>query len=207
MTYCYTNKNHVVMRKRFHQRVCSCSPEKGVGYLETRMLNSFVNHGVHSIRCAASCGHKFHRGMLLGDLCAETHHLFWAAKVWKMTMREIKNKDWDDYVCQTFDTRYVRFDDVISEGNCEVLGRRIDEAERKLGLANPRYGTWESRASYDDLRLWKYDYTLWDLEEEEREVMGEYRSKRETERIFSEGLCESAPQPLDAFDYWRGEEE
>lgn len=192
------------MRKRFQQRVCSCSPEKGVEYLETRMLNSFVNHGVHSIRCAASCAHKFHRGMLLGELCAETHHLLWAAKVWKLTMREIKNKDWDDYICQSFNTKYVSFSDVISEGNCEILGQRIDEAESRLGLSNPGNGSWESRASYDDMRLWKYDYSLVELEEEEREAVGEYRSKCETEQVFIEGMNENVLQPLNAFEYWRG---
>lgn len=194
------------MRKRFHQRVCSCSPEKGMEYLETRMLNGFVNHGVHTIRCA-SCAHKFHRGLLLGDLCAEGHHLVWAAKLWKLTMREIQRRDWDDFIGLNFNTKYVRLDDVISEGSCEVLGRRIDEAERKLGLANPRCGSWESRASYDSLRLWKYDYSLEELEEEERTVHSEYSTQQQTERIFGEGLSESTPQPVDAFGYWHEDDE
>lgn len=194
------------MRKRFQQRVCSCSPEKGLEYLETRMLNSFVNHGVHTIRCS-SCAHKFHRGLLLGDLCAEGHHLMWAVKVWKLTLREIHRRDWDDFIDVNFDTKYVRLDDVISEGSCEVLGRRIDEAERKLGLPNPRYSSWENLASYDSLRLWKFDYSLKELEEEERTVLTEARSREETERIFGEGLPESTPQPVDAFDYWHEDDE
>ena len=61
-------------------------------YLESRMLNRFVNHGVHTIRCAVS-PHKFHRGLLLGDLCAEGHHLMWAIKVWKLTLNEIPSID------------------------------------------------------------------------------------------------------------------
>ena len=197
------------MRKRFHQRVCSCSPEKGMEYLESRMLNRFVNHGVHTIRCAAS-PHKFHRGLLLGDLCAEGHHLMWAIKVWKLTLNEIHRRDWDDFIDVNFDTKYVRLDDVISEGSCEVLGRRIDEAERKLGLSNPRYGSWEHRAGvgeYDWLRLWKYDYSLQELEEEEHTVLAEARSREETRRIFGEGLSESTPQPVDAFDYWHEDDE
>lgn len=197
------------MRKRFHQRVCSCSPKKGMEYLESRMLNRFVNHGVHTIRCAAS-PHKFHRGLLLGDLCAEGHHLMWAIKVWKLTLNEIHRKDWDDFIDLNFDTRYVRLDDVISEGSCEVLGRRIDEAERKLGISNPRYGSWEHHAGvgeYDWLRLWKYDYSLQELEEEERTVLAEARSREDTRRIFGEGLPESTPQHVDAFDYWHEDNE
>lgn len=194
------------MRKRFHQRVCSCSPKRGMEYLESRMLNRFVNHGVHTIRCAAS-PHKFHRGLLLGDLCAEGHHLMWAVKVWKLTLREIHRRDWDDFIDVNFDTKYVRLDDVISEGSCEVLGRRIDEAERKLGLSNPRYGSWEHRASYDSLRLWKYDYSLKELEEEEHAAMTEARSREETRRIFDEGLSECTTQPVDAFDYWHEDDE
>ena len=197
------------MRKRFHQRVCSCSPKKGMEYLESRMLNRFVNHGVHTIRCAAS-PHKFHRGLLLGDLCAEGHHLMWAVKVWKLTLCEIHRRDWDDFIDVNFDTKYVRLDDVISEGSCEVLGRRIDEAERRLGLSNPRYGSWEHRAGvgeYDWLRLWKYDYSLQELEEEEHTVLAEARSREETRRIFDEGLSESTPQPVDAFDYWHEDNE
>ena len=198
------------MRKRFHQRVCSCSPKKGMEYLESRMLNRFVNHGVHTIRCAAS-PHKFHRGLLLGDLCAEGHHLMWAVKLWKLTIREIHDKDWDDFIYLHFNTDYVRLSDVISEGSCEVLGRRIDEAERRLGLANPHgYDSWAYRAGegwYDWLRLEKYDYSLTEVNEEEHTALAEARSRAETRRIFDEGLSESTAQPMDAFDYWHEDDE
>ena len=84
------------MRKRFHHCcLCSCSPEKGVEFMDVKILRDIVNRGVHAISCASTCAHKAHRGILLGDLCAEAHHPLWALKIWKFTLRQIHIKDYD----------------------------------------------------------------------------------------------------------------
>ena len=195
------------MRKRFyHQRVCSCSPDKGVMYLETRMLNDFVNHGVHSIRCAGNCGHMALRGMLLGDLCVECHHPYWALKIWKFTLRQIHNKDWDDWIYVHFNTKYVRLQEVISEGNCEIIGRRIDEVERCLGLSDAKgRNSWEYKAGegwYDYLRYEKYDYCWEEVREDCIKMRDEAIEQQDRERIFSEGQTELVPPCQNFFDYW-----
>ena len=104
------------MRKRLkHFHVCSCSPERGVTYLDARLLKDIVNRGIHPIRCASTCGHKALRGLLLGDLCAETNHLGWALRIWKFTLKQIHEKDYDDWIdVHWFNTKYVSFQDVIS---------------------------------------------------------------------------------------------
>lgn len=195
------------MRKRFyHQRVCSCSPDKGVTYLETRLLNSMVNHGVHSIRCAGNCGHMALRGMLLGDLCVESHHPFWAWKIWRFTLRQIHSKDYDDWIDVYFNTKYVRLQEVISEGNCEIIGRRLDEVERHLGMSDAKgRNSWEYNAGegwYDYLRYEKYDY-CWDEVREDCIMMcDEAIEQQDRERIFCEGQTELVPPSQDFFDYW-----
>jgi len=198
------------MRKRFyHCRVCSCSPEKGVMYLDTKILIGIVNHGVHSIRCAATCAHKAHRGILLGDLCAEAHHPGWALKIWKFTLRQIHNKDYNDWIDVWFHTEYVRLQDVISEGICEIIGRRIDEVERSVGLSDAHgRDSWEYRAGegwYNDFRYEKYDYDWEELREDFIRMRNEALKRQETERIFREGQNEQAPQPQDFFTYWNND--
>ena len=197
------------MRKRLnHCCVCSCSPEKGVMYLDAKILIGIVNRGIHAIRCASTCAHKAHRGILLGDLCAEAHHPMWALKIWKFTLRQIHYKDYNDWVGVFFRTEYVRLQDVISEGICEIIGRRIDEVERRVGLSDAKgRDSWEYRAGegwYNDLRYEVYDYD-WEVEREEWiQERNEARERDERERIFREGQTELVPQPQDFFDYWNG---
>ena len=195
------------MRKRFnHCRVCSCSPEKGVMFLDAKMLVGIVNHGVRAIRSASTCPRKAHRGILLGDLCVEAHHPMWALKVWKFTLDQIHWKDYDDWIDVCFHTEYVRLQDVISEGICEIIGRRIDEVERSVGLSNPQgRDSWEYKAGegwYNYLRYEKYDYSWEELWEDFVEMLSEASAQQETERIFLEGQNEYAPMPQDFFDYW-----
>lgn len=195
------------MRKRFyHSRVCSCSPEKGIMYLETKLLNSMVNHGIHSIRCAGNCGHMALRGILLGDLCVEAHHPFWALKIWKFTLRQIHSKDYNDWIDVWFNTKYVRLHDVISDGNCEIIGRRIDDVERCLGLSDAKgRDSWEYRAGdgwYNDFFYEKYDANWEEVRKEYLEMRNEALERQEREQLFCDVQNESTPQPQDFFDYW-----
>lgn len=195
------------MRKRFyHCHVCTCSPEKGVMFLDVKMMKDIVNHGIHAIRCASTCAHKAHRGILLGDLCAEAHHPTWALKIWKFTLTQIHDKDYDDWIDVWFNTKYVRLQDVISEGNCEIIGRRIDDVERSIGLSDAHgRDSWEYRAGegwYNGLRFEKYDYNWEDLREEYIAMRDEALERLEAERIFREGQNDQVPDRQDFFDYW-----
>lgn len=195
------------MRKRIHSgRVCSCSPKEGVRYLDARCLRSIVCRGVHAIRVASTCARKAHRGILLGELCAEAHHPMWALKVWKFTLRLIHEKDYDDWIDVCFRSEYASLQDVISEGVCEIIGRRIDEVERSVGLSDAKgRDSWEYRAGegwYNGLRFEKYDY---DPEKEREDLIrmrDEAFERQERERIFREGQNEQASVPMDFFDYW-----
>ncbi len=195
------------MRKRFHHCcLCSCSPEKGVEFMDVKILRDIVNRGVHAISCASTCAHKAHRGILLGDLCAEAHHPLWALKIWKFTLRQIHIKDYNDWIDVSFNTNLVRLQDVISEGICEVIGRRIDEMERKVGLSDAHgRNSWEYKAGegwYNGLRFDKYDYDYEAIEQEFSEIIQPAFDWQQTERIFREGQNESVTQPQDFFDYW-----
>ena len=96
--------------------------------------------------------------------------------------------------------------DVISEGICEVIGRRIDEVERRVGLSNPQgRDSWEYKAGegwYNYLRFEKYDYSWEELQEDFVKMLSEAEAEQETERIFLEGQNEHAPQPQNFFSYW-----
>jgi hypothetical protein len=130
----------------------------------------------------------------------------WALKVWKFTLDQIHWKDYDDWIDVCFHTEYVRLQDVISEGICEIIGRRIDEVERSVGLSNPQgRDSWEYKAGegwYNYLRYEKYDYSWEELWEDFVKMLSEASAQQETERIFLEGQNEYAPMPQDFFDYW-----
>ena len=137
-------------------------------------------------------GHKALRGMLLGDLCAETNHLGWALRIWKFTLKQIHEKDYDDWIdVHWFNTKYVSFQDVISDGWCEIIGRRMDEAERKLGISDARgRDSWEYRAGdgwYNSFFAEKFDFNWDEWREEYLAMRNELLARQNTERIFRDG--------------------
>ena len=195
------------MRKRFHHfRVCSCSPEKGVTYLDTKLLMDIVNRAIRCIRCASTSRHKAHRGLLLGNLCAEARHPYWAVKIWKFTIEQIHDKDYEEWFDVTFNPEYVSLRDVIANGLCEIIGRRIDEVERRYGWSNPHgRDCWDYRAGdgwYDGFRCEKYDYEWEPIREYYIQLRNEVMERQQTERIFREGQGDLPPQSQDFFNYW-----
>ena len=170
------------------------------------MLRDIVNNGVPSIRSASICAYKAQMGITLGDLCAETGHLIWALKVWKYTLGLIHAKDYDDWIDVTFHTEYVRLRDVISDGVCEIIGRRIDDAERRLGLSDAHgRDSWEFRAGdgwYDELWYEKDDYEWEETREGVKAMFDELRERQQREQLFYDAQDENIPQPQNVFDYW-----
>lgn len=174
--------------------------------MEARTLRAIVEKGVRPIRCAASCAYKAQKGLTLGDLCAEAGHLMWALKVWKFTIGEIHAKDYDDWIDVWFHTEYVRLRDVISDGVCEVLGRRIDDVERRLGLSDARgrksWEYWAGNGWYDMLWCEKYDYDWKDMYDGFKAMFRELQKRQQREQLFLDAQNDSASQPQDFFDYW-----
>ena len=186
--------------------MCRCSPSKGVVYLEARTLSDIVNRGMRALVAASTCQRKAQKGLLLGDLCREAGHLMWALKVWKFTLREIHTKDYNDWIDVNFHTEYVRLRDVISDGVCEVIGRRIDEVERLVGLSDARgRDSWAYRAGdgfYDGLWYEKYDCDWEDTRQHLIEFFNAARERQQREQLFAEAQNDLVPQPQDFFDYW-----
>ena len=174
--------------------------------MEARTLRGIVNRDIHPIGCASTCARKAQKGLLLGDLCAEAGHLLWALKVWKFTLGKIHAKDYGDWIDVCFHTEYVRLGDVISVGACEVIGRRIDDAERRLGLSDAcGRDSWAYRAGdgwYGGMWYEKYDFDWEALREECIGIRDEALQRQEREQIFSDAQNESAPQPQEFFSYW-----
>ena len=186
------------MRKRFyHERVCSCSPELGIWYIEVRTLRDIINREIHPIRCAASCGRKAQKAIVLGDLCVEAHHPMWALKIWWFAINEIHNKDYDDWVNVWFNTKYVCFQDVISDGICEVIGKRIDDVNRSCGLYDAKgrdsYEYLCGDGWYDGFYYEKYDYDF--------DYWCNYFIQMRDEAIANQTTEKMGYQILDILDY------
>ena len=175
-------------------------------YLDAKLLKDIVNRQIHPIRCASTCGRKAQKGLLLGDLCAEAHHPAWALKIWRFVLSEIHAKDYNDWVDVWFNTRYVRLRDVISDGICEIIGRRIDDLERRYGISEPQgrncWEYWAGDGWYDSFSYEKYD-SDWDYwRDYYLQLRTETIARQKTEQTFREGQDELPPQAQDFFHYW-----
>lgn len=197
------------MRKRSFYRVCRCTPNGRIEQLETRLLVQMVNRDVHAIRCARYGGQKALVALRIGGLCEETGHDWWAVRLWMMAIGEIHAKDYDDWVDVWFDDRYVSFRDVISDGICEVLGRRIDEVERRCGWSSPEgmksCEYWAGDGWYDSFRFEKFDSDWLSVRERYVSLRDEAIANQATEQIFREGQGELPPQAQEFFGYWTGD--
>ena len=202
-----SNRQGSFARRRIPYRVCRCMPNGVVTHLEARLLKDLVNREIHPIRCAASCKHKYMKGMRIGDLCAETGHFWWALKVWRLTAFLIESKDYDDWRYVSFDNNRVRLRDVISETECELLERRCSQLWRALGF--PEYDWWDERTEYLASRYFGtcyyylyeekfdgyYDELIGEWEEEMMELKAEY----ETEQMFRDAQGDSLPPSINVF--------
>jgi len=195
------------MRRRFHDdRVCSCSPTSGMVFIHARMLRDIINREIHPIRCASTCGRKGQKALILGDLCVEAGYPLWALRLWFFAVGQIHNKDYDDWVNVWFNTRYVQLQDVISNGLCEMIGRRVDDVNRRLKLEAPNGRNsceyWFGDGWYDSFRYEKYDY-YWD-EYRDRFISARDGAiaQQQTDRIFHEGQGSLPSQSQDFFYYW-----
>lgn len=181
-------------------------PNGVVTQMEARLLKDLVNREIHPIRCASSCGRKGQKGLLLGNLCAEARHPLWALKIWKFTLREIHAKDYDDWVGVWFNTERVRLKDVISDGLCEMIGRRIDEVERSLKLSDAQgLDSWEYWAGdgwYDSLFYEKYDMDWYSARVTFISMRDEAVGRQKRERLFFDAQSAQVPQAQNFFDYW-----
>ena len=175
-------------------------------YLNAKMLRSIVDASVHPMRCASTTGRMAQKGLLIGDLCMEARHPMWALKVWRLTLALIHAKDYDDWCDVWFNTKYVRLGDVICDGWCEVIGRRMDEAERRLGLANAKgRDSWEYRAGdgwYDGLWYEKYDSDWDEWREGYVRLRNEAVARQRRERMWHDVQGWLPPQAQDFFCYW-----
>lgn len=169
------------MRKRIHNRVCSCTPAKGLVQLETRILVEMVNRGVRRIKCMADLRRKANRGLCLGEICINCGHPWWAIKVLRYVMELVESYDYDEWLYANWNDRWYNLDAMTAEEECHELGRLADEAWRRLG--HPEYAECERYAGYVYDWLY-YDKYSWDRNEPDPED-----EKPDTcIAVFNEGL-------------------
>lgn len=194
------------MRRKNTRRVCRCLADGKVTYLEAQLLCTLINREIHPIRCASTCARKAQKGLLLGDLCSETHHPMWALKIWKFTLTQIHSKDYDDWIDVRFNTAYVQLRDVISDGICEIIGKRIDDVERNLGLSNAQgrdsWEYWAGDGWYNSLFYEKYDSDWESIRSSYIEMRNDAIESQRAERLFYDAQNVHPPRSRNFFDYW-----
>jgi hypothetical protein len=199
------------MRKRSIYRVCRCTPNGRIEQLETRLLVQMVNHDVHAIRCARYGGQKALVALRIGRLLEETGHDWWAVRLWLFAIGEIHAKDYDDWIDVWFNDKYVSFHEVISDGSCAVLGRCVDEVERRHGWSLPQgMDSWEYRAGdgwYDSFRFEKFDCDWHYWRQHYLDMRDAAIDWQQAAQLFRDGQGDLPPQAQDFFLYWTEDEE
>lgn len=174
------------MRKRNFYRVCRCTPDKGVVQLDTRLLRHIVNYRIHSIRCAQNSRVKYHLGLHLGQLCANTDHPWWAIKIWQFTLKLMCWKDYEDWMWVSVNPKYVNIDHVLSEPESQDLGQRIDALWKEMG--HPECAVMERYAQGEYNYFWAEKYDFCRVEYEEWLADFEAAEQQEaTDALFREG--------------------
>lgn len=151
------------MRKHVSYRLCSCTPEKGVVQISARILVKFVNREIHRIKCMENLRRKARRGLILGDICANTGHAWWAIKVWHYTSILIQERDYNDWRHADWNDRWYQLESMVSEDEARELGRRADDVWRALGHEEMCRYEEEAKDNYDFLWLEK-----WDIDRDEK---------------------------------------
>ena len=195
------------MRKRFyHERACCCTPSEGVTYISMRLLRDMVNREIHPMRCAARCGTIVLKGLSLATLCQSSRHLTLARRILRFTIHLIHDKDYNDWAYEFLNPKYVRLQDVISNGICEIIGRRLDDLDRACGLGDATgpdsWEFWAGDGFYDYLWYEKYDYDKQAVAQEIAREQEEAIAAMMTEQIFRDGQGDLPPQAQDFFCYW-----
>ena len=174
------------MRKRSLYCVCHCTPTDGITHIEARLLHDMINRQIHALFSLKNCRWKYKRGLYMGDLCASSGHPWWAMKVWCLAMALIIEKDYDDWIYEWINPKYVSIRGVLSEEESLILARRIDDLWRKLGHPE-KVGMEEvAKGQYDDFWYEKYDYDRNCFHEDEAEER-EYEERQQTAALFREG--------------------
>lgn len=181
------------MRKRIYYKVCSCTPTDGIVHLETRLLQQLLRRDLHSIECAAHPRRKAQKGLRLGDLCANTGHPVWAMRLWSWTLNLVGSKDYDEWIDEWLDTKYVRLANVVSEEEAKELGRRIDQLWERLGHPEMKDAEREAELIYDWLWYEKYDHWRYRPSKEELQEEAEQAAWEATCALFNDGQSDWQP--------------
>ena len=101
---------------------------------------------------------------------------------------------------------HMQLKDVISDGVCEIIGKRIDDVERDLNLSDAQgrdsWEYWAGDGWYDSLFYEKYDYDWDSARDYYIKVRDEARDNQQTERFFYEAQGDLPPQAQNFFNYW-----
>ena len=95
------------------------------------------------------------RVLELGDICMGAQCPMLAIKVWREAALRLEELDYN-WVYESINPSYVRFDNLVSAKEAITLGRRIDKAWHLMG--HPEMAVWarKMKRAYEDMWLDKY---------------------------------------------------
>ncbi len=121
------------------------------------------------------------RGLNLGDICFNTGHPYWAARVFRWTCGWVEFRDWQEWRYEDWTDSWYWFFDVTSEMEARELGRRADDAYKWLG--HPELADNELAA-----KLY-YQYFFIDKYKTDDHVFDEDEDETDTSlAVFNDGL-------------------
>ncbi len=143
-------------KEKHFVKVCSCTPRGGLSIKDLQVLNQIVHDEEASIAHEKNARRMAHRALALGDICMASGCPASAIRIWRTAARKLLVMDyyWVDVPC--YYEAYTSFDNLVSEKEGVMLGRRIDKAWHLLG--HREMATWarHMRKRYCDMWLDRY---------------------------------------------------
>ena len=143
-------------KEKHFVKVCSCTPRGDLSIKDLQVLNQIVHDEEASIAREKNARKMAHRALALGDICMAAGCPVKAIRIWRAAAQRLLAMDyyWVDVPC--YYEAYTSFDNLVSEKEGVMLGRRIDKAWNLLG--HGEMATWarHMHKRYCDMWLDRY---------------------------------------------------
>jgi len=144
------------MKGKFYEKVCACTSEGNVVYIDTKLLYEVVKKAGQVIVSTKKTGVMVNRALLLGDICETSGHYWLAMQIWRKTMYKVVDQDWKDWCYVYPNPMYFRLEHVTNRFGAMRLGRKMDELWKKLKHPEMADNEYYADDSYNE--LWMENY-------------------------------------------------
>ena len=139
-------------KEKHFVKVCSCTPRGAFRIMDLQVLNQIVRDEEASIAHEKNVRKMAQRALALGDICMASGCPASAIRIWRTAARKLLVMDYYWVDVPLYYEAYTSFDNIVSEKEGIILGRRIDKAWNLLG--HGEMATWARHMRKEYCNMW-----------------------------------------------------